>query len=66
MKLQAEFDAPIWHVMALMVEFDLTETWNAFMQVSSSGALLMTDLDSKKRCISMYNQIRSHKYLTTR
>ncbi len=42
MKLQAEFDAPIWHVMALMVEFDLTETWNAFMQVSGSGALLMT------------------------
>ncbi len=34
MKLQAEFDAPIWHVMALMVEFDLTKTWNAFMQVS--------------------------------
>ena len=61
MKLQAEFDAPIWHVMALMVEFDLTKTWNAFMQVSSSGALLMTDLDSKKRCISMYNQGRAHK-----
>lgn len=35
-KLQAEFDAPIWHVMALMVEFDLTKTWNAFMQVSGS------------------------------
>ena len=32
-KLQAEFEAPLWHVMALMVEFDLTKTWNAFMQV---------------------------------
>ena len=32
-KLEAEFEAPLWHVMALMVEFDLTKTWNAFMQV---------------------------------
>ena len=32
-KMQAEFEAPMWHVMALMVEFDLTSTWNTHMQV---------------------------------
>ena len=43
-KLQAEFEAPLWHVMSLMVEFDLTKTWNAFMQVLPSLCCHLTPL----------------------
>ena len=45
-KMQAEFEAPMWHVMALMVEFDLTSTWNTHMQVqclSREGKILLLD-----------------------
>jgi len=34
--LEAEFDAPLHHVLSLIVEFDLTTTWNAFMKVGLS------------------------------
>ena len=68
--MQAEFEAPMWHVMALMVEFDLTSTWNTHMQVrwlSHEGRILLPvelsscgPFNASQACKSVLSSVRCH------